>query len=104
MGVLIKTTIDGRRVEVIEGVVCLEGKPEAGGLVPLSEHPNRQAIAKAVPGATHVAGRIPLTLEEAQVAQDALTEAHRSFDASPMGIAKRLQSAIHNKARMEGIE
>ena len=45
-----------------------------------------------------------LTLEEAQVAQDALTEAQRSFDASPMGIAKRLQSAIHNKARMEGIE
>lgn len=104
MGTLIKTTLDGRKVEVIDGVICLEGKPEAGSVVPLSEHPNRQAIMRAVPGASHMAGRVPLTLEEAAMAQDALTAAQRDFDASPMGIAKRLQAAIANKARMEGIE
>ncbi|WP_018412910.1 hypothetical protein [Methyloversatilis thermotolerans] len=104
MAVLVKTTQDGRRVEVIDGAVCLDGKPEATRLVPLLEHPNRQAIQRAVPGATHVAGRLPLTLEEAQIAQDALTESSRDFDASPTGIARRLQDAINHKARMEGIE
>ena len=61
--VLIKTTLDGRKVEVIGRCVCLDGQPEAEDLVVIDEHPNRQAILRAVPGATHVAGRMPLEVE-----------------------------------------
>ena len=58
----IKTTQDGRKVEVIDGWICLGGVRESNNLVPMDEHPNRQAIMRAVPGATHAAGRLPLTL------------------------------------------
>ena len=37
---LVKTTQDGRPVEVIDGWVCLAGLKEADTLVPLIEHPN----------------------------------------------------------------
>jgi hypothetical protein len=53
----IKTTQDGRKVEVIDGWVCLAGVREANSLVTMDEHPNRQAIVCAAPGATHAAGR-----------------------------------------------
>lgn len=102
--VWIKDTLDGRRVEVIDGWVCLAGAREADRLVPLIEHPNRQAIATAVPGATHVAGRLPLTLEQAAVAQDALSAAQRAFDASPSGITQRIRRVTWEKAAAEGVE
>lgn len=101
---LVKTTQDGRKVEVIDGWVCLAGAREANSLVPLLEHPNRQAIAKAVPGASHVAGRLPLTHEEAAIAQSALTAAQREFDASPEGIAQRIRMAVWAKTAAEGVE
>ena len=100
----IKTTLDGRRVEVIDGWVCLAGAREADSLVPLIEHPNRQAIASAVPGASHVAGRLPLTLAEAAVAQGALSAAQREFDASPTGISQRIRRVVWEKATAEGVE
>jgi len=46
--VYVKTTIDGRKVEVIDGWVCLAGAPETDEVVVLEEHPNRQAILKMV--------------------------------------------------------
>lgn len=100
----IKTTLDGRKVEVIDGWVCLGGVREAESLIPLDEHPNRQAIARAVPGATHAGGRLPFTLAEAAVAQDALSAAQRAFDASPAGITQRLRRALWVKASQEGVE
>ncbi len=100
----VKTTQDGRRVEVIDGWVCLAGAREADSLVALIEHPNRQAIAKAVPGATHVAGRLPLTHEEAAIAQGALDIARRQFDASPSGITQRIRRAVWAKTFAEGVE
>ncbi|MFZ3081991.1 hypothetical protein [Rhodoferax ferrireducens] len=100
----IKTTLDGRRVEVIDGWVCLGGVCEADSLIPMDEHPNRQAIIKAVPGATHVSGRLPLTLAEAAMAQNALSAAQRAFDASPAGITQRLRRAVWVKASQEGVE
>lgn len=100
----IKNTLDGRRVEVIDGWVCLAGAREANSLVPLIDHPNRQAIAGAVPGASHVAGRLPLTLAEAAVAQGALSAAQREFDASPTGIAQRIRRVVWEKATAEGVE
>lgn len=100
----VKTTADGRQVEVIDGWVCLAGVRESDHLVELLEHPNRQAIAKAVPGATHVAGRLPLTHEQAAIAQGALSAAKRVFDASPTGIAQRIRLATWAKAHAEGVE
>ncbi|HYS62997.1 MAG TPA: hypothetical protein VEN30_04115 [Paraburkholderia sp.] len=102
--VLVKVTQDGRKVEVIDGWVCLSGAREADHLVPMLEHPNRQVIAKAVPGATHVAGRLPLTHEEAAIAQGAMSAAQRQFDASPAGITQRLRRAVWAKTAAEGVE
>ena len=101
---LVKTTQDGRPVEVIDGWVCLAGLKEADTLVPLIEHPNRQAILAAVPGATHMAGRLPLTHEEAAIAQGAMTAEQREIDTSPMAIAQRLRRAMWAKAVAEGVE
>jgi hypothetical protein len=100
----IKTTLDGRKVEVIDGWVCLAGLREADSLIPMEEHPNRQAITKTVPGATHAAGRLPFTLAEAAMAQNALSAAQRIFDASPAGITQRLRHAVWAKATAEGVE
>ena len=100
----VKSIQDGRKVEVMDGWVCLAGAREADSLVPLQEHPNRQAIARALPGATHMAGRIPLTHEEAAIAQSALSAAKRIFDASPSGITQRLRQAVWAKAIAEGVE
>jgi hypothetical protein len=84
---LVKTTQDGRPVEVIDGWVCLAGLKEADTLVPLIEHPNRQAIVAAVPGA-----------------QGAMTAEQRTIDTSPMAIAQRLRRAMWAKAVAEGVE
>ncbi|PXW23987.1 hypothetical protein [Paraburkholderia caballeronis] len=102
--VLVKLTQDGRRVEVIDGWVCLAGVREADRLVPLAEHPNRQAIARSVPGATHAAGRLPLTHAEAAIAQGAMMAAQREFDASAAGIAQRIRLAVWAKTAADGVE
>lgn len=102
--ILIKTTQDGRKVEVIDGWVCLAGVREGNNLVPLDEHPNRQAIMRAMPGASHAAGRLPLTLVESAMAQQALSAEQREFDASPSGIAQRIRQAVWAKATAEGVE
>ena len=104
MAVLIKTTRDGRRVEVIGSALCLDGMPEAETLTVLDEHPNRAAILKAVPGATHVGGRLPLTLAEASVAQAALRAAQDRFDGSAAAVRERLRRAEWGKAIADGVE
>lgn len=100
----IKTTQDGRQVEVKEGWIWLGEVREANHLIALDEHPNRQAILRAVPGASHVAGRLPLTLPEAAVAQKALSAGQREFDASPGGITQRIRRAVWTKATLDGVE
>lgn len=102
--VYVKTTQDGRLVEVIDGWVCLGGKPETDALVVLDEHPNRQAIQRAVPKASHMAGRLPLTLHEASVAQAALRRHHDRFDGSAVAVAERLRKALWQKATADGVE
>ncbi len=104
MSVYIKTTQDNRQVEVIDGAICLNGVEEARRLTPVGEHPNRLAILRAMPNASHMAGRLPLTLQEAGVAHSALNAAKRDFDPSPKGVMERLRLAVIAKARMEGIE
>jgi hypothetical protein len=100
----IKTTLDGRKVEVIDGWICLAGAREADCLIPMDEHPNRQAIARAVPGATHAGGRLPFTLAEAAAVQGALSVSQRDFDASAAGISQRLRHAVWAKAHADGVE
>ena len=102
--VFVKSTLDGRRVEVIGRSVCLEGVPEAERLITLDEHPNRQAILRAVPLATHMAGRLPLTLAEASVAQAALRRAQEVYAGSPAAVAQRLRKAVWEKSLAEGVE
>lgn len=100
----VKTTLDGLRVEVINGAVCLNGIEEAWELIPVGEHPNRQAILRAVPYASHVAGRLPLTLNEAGIAQTAITRAKQDYDPNPRAVMERLRLAVYEKAWKEGIE
>lgn len=104
MKTYVKTTEGGRKVEVIGEAVCLDGQEEARELIPVSEHPNRQAILKAVPNASHMAGRLPLTLQEAGVAYSAMKAAKESFDPDPRAVMERLRKVVFEKARMDGIE
>jgi hypothetical protein len=100
----VRTTSDGRRVEVIGRHVCLDGRPEADALVAIDEHPNRAAILKAVPLASHVAGRLPLTLAEASVAQAALRRAQDDFDGSAAQVRERIRAAEWRKLTADGAE
>ena len=102
--VFVKTTLDGRRVEVIGRQLCLAGVPETDHLVVLDEHPNRQAILKVLPLATHMAGRLPLTMAEASVAQAALRRANETFDGSAAAARERLRQAGWQKALADGAE
>lgn len=97
MSTYIKTTEDGRKVEVIDRAICLAGKKEAETLVTVNEHPNRAAILAVVPDATHMAGRLPLTAEEAAKAKGALDEAQQAYDSSPQGMAERIRK-VQNAA------
>lgn len=104
MSTHIKTTEGGLKVEVIGTAIYLDGKLESETLIELIEHPNRAAILRAVPNATHMAGRIPLTLFEASTANAAIYRARDNFDPSPQAIMERMRLAVIHKARMEGIE
>lgn len=100
----VKWTIDDRKVEVIDGWVCLDGVREASELTALAEHPNRQAILKVLPGASHMGGRIALTLPEASVAQAALRRHQDTFDGSPRAVQARLRQAVWQKVFADGAE
>lgn len=93
MGVLIKTITDGRKLEVIGSALYLEGVKEADDIDPVIYHPNRARILEAAPDATHMAGRVPLTWQEALAANAALKEARAAFEASPQGLAERMRQA-----------
>lgn len=100
----IKTTQDGRVVEVIGETIYLGGQPETTYLIELIEHPNRQAIRRAVPDATHMAGRVPLNHAEAAIANGAMTAAKRTCEQDERGISERLRKAVLHRAMMEGVE
>lgn len=97
MGIHIKTTADGRNLAVIGSALYLDGVKEAEFLDPVIHHPNKAAILEAAPDATHMAGRVPLTWEQALAAQAALKAAREAFESSPQGLAERMRRA-QNKA------
>ncbi len=104
MSTLIKTTQDGRRVEVNGLAICLDGELEAFELIEVKLHPNRRAILAAVPDATHMAGRLALTAAEAEKVTQAFKEAEAQILASPAAINERFRIAAMWKAREQGIE
>jgi hypothetical protein len=98
--ILIRHTQDGRRVEVIGRFVCMDGRREAEALVEVRGHPNRRAIWQAVPDATHMAGRIALTADEAARAQAALDAARAAHEATPLAVAERMRHAADQILRL----
>jgi len=101
---LVKTTQDGRKLEVIGLAICLDGKLEAFELIEVKLHPNRQAIWTAAPDATHMAGRVVLTRAEADIVNAALRQAEAEILANPTAINERFRIAAMWKAREQGIE
>ncbi len=104
MATLVKTTQDGRKLEVIGLAICLDGQLEAFELIEVKLHPNQRAIRKAAPDATHMAGRVALTREEADTVAAAFNEAEAQILASPAAINERFRIAAMWKAREQGIE
>ncbi|MFO1107706.1 MAG: hypothetical protein U1E61_00835 [Bradyrhizobium sp.] len=104
MAVLIKTTLDGRKLEVAGLAITLDGRLEATELIEVPAHPHRRAIRAAVPDATHMAGRVPLTSEQAAAVTAALQQAEADLLANPVAIHERFRIAAMMKAREQGIE
>jgi len=100
----IKTTEDGRKVEVIGRAICLGGRPEAYELIAIDGHPNKDAILAAVPDATHMAGRLPLTLEQATLARDALAGASASPFADPRAVEDFFRTTYRKRDQADRIE
>jgi len=104
MATLVKTTQDGRKLEVIGLAICLNGELEAFELIEVKLHPNQRAIWKAAPEATHMAGRVARLQEEADTVVAAFKEAEAQILASPAAINERFRIAAMWKAREQGIE
>jgi len=104
MVTLVKTTEDGRKLEVVGLAICLDGKLEAFELIEVKMHPNRRAIWNVMPEATHMAGRVALTREQADIVFDAFKAAEAQILADPAAINERFRIAAMWKAREQGIE
>jgi len=104
MTTLVKITQDGRRLEVKGFALYLDGALEAVDLTEVNQHPLKRKILNVMPDATHVAGRVALTREEAEIAVKALKEAEAKMIADPKAIAERFRIAAMWKAREQGIE
>lgn len=104
MATFIKMTQDGRRVEVIGSLVCLDGKPESWEVIELVAHPRRLQVLSIAPEATHIAGRIALNREEADRARQAIHIHDAQLVANPAAIARRFQNAMNQHAWTQGIE
>lgn len=96
----IKTTADGRQLTVIGNALFLDGIKEADDIDPVMYHPNREHILAVMPDATHMAGRVPLTLEQAVTAHQALKAGREAYESSATGIAERIRLA-QNKAALQ---
>lgn len=104
MATLVKTTQDGRKLEVVGLAITLGGKLEANELIEVKDHPYRGSIRAAAPEATHMAGRVPLTQLEADIVLAAFKRAEADVLANPVAIHERFRIAAMMKARDQGIE
>jgi hypothetical protein len=101
--VFIRETSDGRKIEVIDGWVCLDGKQITDTLVEVKNHPNKEAIYFSLPNASHMAGPIVLTAEEASVARGALNLA-KPLANDRIQIEERFRKAWNARNHEAGIE
>jgi hypothetical protein len=101
--VFIRTTSDGRKIEVINGKVCLNGKPVADSLTDVKVHPNKESILFTLPNAAFMAGPIVLTAEEASVVRGAL-EAAKPGVKDRVTIEERFRKSWNKRAFEMGIE
>ncbi|MCW2274761.1 hypothetical protein GJ654_19030 [Rhodoblastus acidophilus] len=104
MPVLVKTTLDGRKLEVFDQGLTLGGKLEARDLIAVAEHPNRAKILEAAPDAVYMAGRVPLNAAEAEIAQKALDEAEARHLTDPKLIEERFRRLMWKRARDPGLD
>jgi hypothetical protein len=100
----VKTTQDGRKLEVVGLAVVLDDKLECFELIDVKLHPNQRAIWRAAPEADFMAGRVTLTKEEAEIVRKALQEANDEIIASPAAMNERFRIAFMHRAREQGIE
>lgn len=91
MTTFIRTTSDGRKIEVIGLAICIDGKPESEHLLSVHAHPRAKEILQSEPEAAYMAGRLVLTEEEGHLAATALYEARIAYDQSPKGISERIR-------------
>ncbi len=101
---LIKTTLDGRKLECIGLAICLSGELEAFEMIDIRMHPNGRAIHNAAPEARYVAGRVTLTFEEADAVRRHMAEVEAEIRADPKAMAERFRIAAMWRAREQGIE
>ncbi len=104
MATLVKTTQDGRKVEVVGPAIMLGGKLEAIDLVPVKDHPNRVLILKAAPDAAYMAGRVALTEEEGRIAAEALDKWQAVYVSNPAAVNERFRLAANRREAELGIE
>lgn len=100
----VKTTQDGRKLEVRGFGIYLDGELEAFDLIEAKMHPHRRQIWAVMPEATHIAGRVALSKEEAEIITKALKEAEAQMLADPAAIKERFRIAAMWRAREQGIE
>jgi hypothetical protein len=100
----VKTTQDGRKLEVVGLAICLDGQLECFELIDVKMHPNRRSIWTAAPDADFMAGRVTLTKQEAEIVRKALKEANDEILASPQAMNERFRIAFMHRAREQGIE
>jgi hypothetical protein len=101
--VFIRETSDGKKVEVINGYVCLDGKQITDTLVEVKNHPNKEAIYFSLPNAAFMAGPIVLTAEEGSVARGAIN-AGREGMKDRIQIEERFRKAWNARNHEAGIE
>jgi hypothetical protein len=100
----VKTTQDGRKLEVVGLAICLDDKLECFELMEVKLHPNRRAIWNVARDADFMAGRVTLTKEEAAIVRQALQETNDEIIANPKLMNERFRIAFMHRAREQGIE
>jgi hypothetical protein len=98
----VRTTSDGRKIEVIGPNVCVDGNPIADSLVDVKVHPNKEAILFALPNAAFMAGPVALT-EEASIVRGALNAAKPPM-TDRIEITERFRKAWNARNHEAGIE
>ena len=104
MPTLVKTTQDGRKLEVAGLAILLDGQLECFELIEVKMHPNRRKIWEIAPDAIYMAGRVPLTQAEADIVTEAFKQAEAEILKNPVAINERFRIAAMWKAREQGIE